>query len=90
LVLNAKGKEAQGLVLQAIHELTLKRGYAPSYREIAAEMGTVQSNVHYHIRNLVAAGLVHDTPNTARALRLSDTGHAARIEHLRASNLQTP
>jgi SOS-response transcriptional repressor LexA len=85
LVLNAKGKEAQGLVLQAIHELTLKRGYAPSYREIAAEMGTVQSNVHYHIRNLVAAGLVHDTPNTARALRLTDAGRAALLEYVTGS-----
>ena len=71
-----KGREAEALVLAAIHDLWTEQGYAPTVREIGVRIGMAHSAVHGYVRALGEAGLVHDEPNIARALRLSDAGRA--------------
>jgi SOS-response transcriptional repressor LexA len=80
-----KGREAEALVLIAIHDLWDERGYAPTVREIGARIGMAHSAVHGYTRSLAEAGLVHEEPNIARSLRLSAAGHdrvaASRHSH---------
>jgi repressor LexA len=71
-----KGKEAEALVLAAIHDLWEERGYAPTFREIGDRVGLAHSAVHGYVRVLGEAGLVHDEPHIARSLRLSPAGRS--------------
>ena len=71
-----KGREAEALVLAAIADLWEEWGYPPTVRDIGSRIGMAPSAVHGYIRSLSEAGLVHDEPNIARSLRVSDAGFA--------------
>lgn len=63
----------RGLVLAAIQRSVRERGYPPTLREIAREVGLSVysvSTVTYHLRLLQEAGLIAVTPGTPRGIRL--------------------
>lgn len=64
-------------VINAIHEFVDEHGYPPSYREVAAKVGTSHSNVWYAVDQLRQAGYVGhhlDRSGLARALTLTPRG----------------
>lgn len=78
-------------VVIAVHDLTARHGYAPSYREIAAEIGwSSVATVAEYVSDLRSAGIVLTTPGTTRSIRLtpfiavSRDGRIATIHPVRA------
>lgn len=61
----------QILVLDFIDDFLKNHDYAPSYREIAAELGLSSvSAVAEHIENLVQIGVLKKNPGQARSLEV--------------------
>lgn len=61
----------QDLILRAIERSLDVRGFVPSMREIAAEVGLASaSTVSYHFGALQKQGLIAQDPNTPRGYRL--------------------
>lgn len=57
-------------VLDALRRLHQRDGFAPSLREVAAEVGLASaSSVHAHVVTLADRGLVERRPGRPRALR---------------------
>lgn len=52
---------------------TKDRGYPPSMREIAHEMGTSTSTAHTHIQRMIDEGLLIGHPGIARQIRVTET-----------------
>lgn len=63
-------------ILTAIHLGHQGRGYAPTLRELAAQLGIKPVTVLEHVRDLAAEGLVVRTPWRARSMELTDQGRA--------------
>lgn len=61
------GRGRRDLILDYITEYRHQHGYAPSVGEIAAEIGSVRSNAHYHLLALVKEGRLAYTPHVARS-----------------------
>lgn len=71
--------DTQRRVLDFIRERHEKTGIFPSVREIMVHMGFRSTNtVDYHVRRLVAAGLVERDGRLARSFRLSAPAAPAR------------
>lgn len=70
------GREAQVQTLAAIAQFTKERGYPPTYRDLGSSLGIAHSAVFYRVRDLASSGLVHDSPATARSLRITRAGRA--------------
>jgi len=67
-------------VLDFIKSFVTKRGYAPSYAEIADGLGlSSQSTVHAHVENLQRKGFLTKRWNANRSIDL-DVGHRAPSE----------
>jgi repressor LexA len=63
--------ERRQRVLNAIRDLTARKGYPPTMREVAAEAGlNGVSGVYYQLCMLRHAGYVRWSPNTYRTLEL--------------------
>lgn len=63
----------QQRVYDCIAEAIARQGYAPSVREICAELGlTSPSTVHFHIKHLAEMGLIERAPGKGRAIVLAD------------------
>ena len=63
----------QKLVLDTIRDFQRRRGFTPSYEEIAAAIGvSSQSTIHKHIVALEMNGYLHRKSNTSRSLQLVD------------------
>lgn len=70
----------QQRVYDCIAEAISRQGYAPSVREICAELGlTSPSTVHFHIKHLAELGLIERAPGKGRAIVLVDR-NAAQAE----------
>jgi SOS-response transcriptional repressor LexA len=64
-------------ILMTIARLTAANGFAPSYREIAAEVGMHSTNaVREHIWRLMANGLLNCEHRQARTMRLTYAGRS--------------
>lgn len=62
---------AQQRVLAAVRELTARRGFSPTVREIGATVGlSSSSTVHTHLAALRAQGLVQWEVEKSRSLRV--------------------
>lgn len=62
-------------VLRAIRDMTKARGFAPSIRELAAELDVRSTNtVADHLRALLAKEFVKRCPKSARTLALTESG----------------
>jgi DNA-binding MarR family transcriptional regulator len=72
-------------ILTAISSLASK-GYQPTYRDVATDVGLSVSAVHRHVRALRERGLVHAEDAIARSLSVTPDGHALLREHSRASS----
>ena len=63
-------------VLNFLEDFIAENGYAPTYREIQAELGLSSvSAVAEHIDNLVAKGAVRRVEGAARSLEVLDYRH---------------
>ena len=63
-------------VLNFLEDFIEENGYAPTYREIQAELGLASvSAVAEHIDNLVSKGVLKRTEGTARSLEVLDYRH---------------
>jgi Mn-dependent DtxR family transcriptional regulator len=71
-------------ILTVIFDFRHKNGYAPSYRDIAEEVGRSPSYVHDIVRELKDEGLVEFSTAIARGLRLTPLGHEQRLDLLTA------
>lgn len=61
----------QKQILDFIHEFTLQKGYAPSYREIAGALGlTSVATIAQHIKSLKGKKLINSQFNRARAIEV--------------------
>jgi SOS-response transcriptional repressor LexA len=67
---------ADGTLL-AIRDLIEAKGYAPSFREVAAETGYVISTIHVHVHELKDRGLIELAERHPRTLRLTSKGREA-------------
>lgn len=64
-----KQKRSDQDYLDAITSFRDRHGYAPSYRELARELGVSACGQHSHrIQQLAEAGLIRKTPGTSRSL----------------------
>ncbi len=74
--MSAKLTKKQLAVLNFLEDFIEENGYAPTYREIQAELGLASvSAVAEHIDNLVAKGAVRKTEGSARSLEVLDYRH---------------
>lgn len=65
-------------VLEAVAALTEQKGYPPSYRDLAAEVGLAHSAVFYVVEGLRRDGLINEREALhSRAITLTDAGRAA-------------
>lgn len=61
------GRYRRDQILDYIKLYHDQHGYPPSVGEIAQEMGTVRSNAHHHLRQLVKEGRLTYSPHVARS-----------------------
>lgn len=74
--INKEVRKAQ--VLEAVARLTQIRGYPPSYRDLADDVGIAHSAVFYVVETLRTDGLIHEREaKHSRAITLTDTGRLA-------------
>lgn len=59
-------------VLRFILEYQDRNGYAPSQREIGAEVGCTDRGASYHVGRLAAAGFVRKDKHIARGIQIID------------------
>jgi SOS-response transcriptional repressor LexA len=57
-------------VYSALAELIVAKGYAPTVKEIAEEVGMSQSTVQWHLNALILHGHVARDDGKARTLRI--------------------
>lgn len=70
-----RSEESQMAALQAIHDLTIKNGYAPSIRDIGEAVGRSSSSSSQRIVNyLKKRGWITYTPKIARSMKITDKG----------------
>lgn len=63
-------------LLRSLERLTRERGYTPSVRELAEDLGLASTNsVASLVEALLAEGLILKTEGRHRSLRLSAEGH---------------
>ena len=67
--MQSRGINRRDQLLLFIADYRAGHGYSPSVSEIAKELGTVRSNVHYHLRELQEARLIEYTRGVARSWR---------------------
>jgi repressor LexA len=60
----------QGQYLAFIHSYIVRRGYAPSFEDIARHFGTTTPSVNGMIKTLERRGLLERVPGVARSLRV--------------------
>lgn len=71
-------------VLLFIGDYFNEHGRTPSYREIGAKIRSVSNSVvAYHVKKLVAAGMVEQTPHVARSLVVRQRGLQFILQHKR-------
>lgn len=58
-------------VYDYIVDYIIKNGYAPSMREIAADLGIVASTVHVYLTQLEIDGKIYCRPGSPRAIRVN-------------------
>lgn len=68
---------AQARTLAAIAKLGKDSGYPPTFREIAAAVGTQHSAVYKHALALRKKGMILFEQNSLRTLRLTEAGEKA-------------
>jgi repressor LexA len=61
--------ERRAEVLAFVRAFHDERGYGPTYREIATEIGLAVSTVQSHVRQLLEAGELTSEPHLPRTLR---------------------
>ncbi|SEP67959.1 repressor LexA [Ignavigranum ruoffiae] len=65
-------------ILKSIHETIECKGYPPTVREIAAEVGLAStSTVHGHLSRLEQNGFISRDPSLTRAIELTEQGFQA-------------
>ncbi len=62
----------QAEILTFIRDYTLRRGYSPTYEEIAEEYGITKVTVFEHLTALEERGLIRRDKHKARSLELAD------------------
>lgn len=65
--------------LAFIIDRLVKTGTAPSYDELARELGVSKPRAQELVKQLIAAGIIEKTPGAQRALRVRDVAHARSI-----------
>lgn len=66
---------SQVRVLRCLRDLTARRGYPPTFRELAYALGYFSTNsISCHLRALERHGLVRREPSRARALSITTAG----------------
>ena len=74
--MSKKLTKKQLAILNFLEDFIEENGYAPTYREIQAEMGLASvSAVAEHVDNLVAKGVLKRTEGAARSLEVLDWRH---------------
>lgn len=74
----AAGIERRADIIDAIAMLTATNGYAPSVRELGAEVGLRStSSVKFHLKALESYGMVTSEREGPRTVRLTPGGMAA-------------
>lgn len=72
-------------ILNFLEDFIEENGFAPTYREIQAEMGLSSvSAVAEHVDNLVAKGVVKRTEGAARSLEVLDWRHEDAVNLFKA------
>jgi repressor LexA len=73
-------------VLDYVRDMITRAGFAPTYQEIADQLGIVKSKAHEHVQALVRAGKLRSPANRMRGIELVDTVdlRAVDTERLRA------
>lgn len=61
----------QAAILMFIRDYTYRRGYSPTYEEIAGQFGITKVTVFEHLTALEERGLVHRDKHKARSLELA-------------------
>ena len=73
--LTAKQQQIYDYILFFIEE----NGYPPSVREIGEHLGLKSpSTVHFHLKGLRAAGLIHQTEGKTRSITVTSDAHSRR------------
>ena len=73
--MNKRLTDRQADVLRAIADLTERRPYPPTIREIQSEVGASSTSVaSYRIRALERMGYVNRTPRIARGIVITEAG----------------
>ncbi len=72
--------KAQKDILEYISAFSLKRGIAPSQREIGEYFGISSAGVHYHLKALEKKGKVALSEGKARALKIQDPAFTKHID----------
>lgn len=62
-------------IAEYVGRFHVQRGYGPSVREVARGVGVHTSTAAYHIRLLVNAGVLAQTPGVVRSLRPAAGGY---------------
>lgn len=64
--------EPDARIVDAIRRMTAEKGHAPTRREIAAELGIGTQTVQDHVATMLGVGLLGQTANSPRTLRIND------------------
>jgi len=68
-------EDQQQRILECIREFIQERGYPPTVRDIARELGISSTSVvDYHLRRLEQAGWIERDPRSSRGIRLTPAG----------------
>lgn len=62
-----RGMDRRDLILAFILQYQQQNGFPPSVSEISAEVGTVRSNIHHHLRVLSKEGRLTSKNGYARS-----------------------
>jgi len=68
-------EDQQQRILECIRDFIQERGYPPTVRDIARELGTSSTSVvDYHLRRLEQGGWIERDPRSSRGIRLTAAG----------------
>jgi len=68
-------EDQQQRILECIRDFIQERGYPPTVRDIARELGISSTSVvDYHLRRLEQAGWIERDPRSSRGIRLTAAG----------------
>lgn len=65
-----KGEAVRQRIVQLIRERDETHGVAPTYQNIADQLGMSLTNIAYHVKVLERAGILERVPGAHRALRV--------------------